>query len=141
MHRGRVRGTHGAPLRHGRRPLPTLGSDTVRLIVGILGFLSLILGLAGAALMARAMALGTTPTSPVGQLWYDTDRGSLNLVQVVLERHLWPPLWQDVVFPVLQQPAPLVAGIAVAAGLVLLLFARRRRTTTGNGKRRLFSSR
>lgn len=113
----------------------------MRLIVGILGFLSLILGLAGAALMARAMALGTTPTSPVGQLWYDTDRGSLNLVQVVLERHLWPPLWQDVVFPVLQQPAPLVAGIAVAAGLVLLLLARRRRTTTGNGKRRLFSSR
>jgi len=110
-------------------------------MVGILGLLSLILGLAGTALMARAVAVGMRPTSPVGELWYDTDRGSLNLVQVVLERHIWPPLWQDVVFPVLRQPTPLVAGVAVAVGILLLLLVRGRRGTTGNGKRRLFSSR
>ena len=113
----------------------------MRLIFGILGLVSLILGLGGAALMARAAALGMAPTGPVGQLWYDADRGSLNLVQVVLERHLWPPLWQDVAFPVLRQPAPVVAGIALVIGVGLLFLIRRRRGTTGNGKRRLFSNR
>ena len=114
----------------------------MRVILGLLGLLLLLAGVAGAGLMARALALGMAPESPLGQLWYDAHRASLNMVQVVLERHLWPPLWQDVVFPALQRPAPVVTGVALILGVILLLLARRRGPgTTGNGKRRLFSGR
>jgi hypothetical protein len=59
----------------------------------------------------------------LGRIWFDQDPGSLNLLQAVVERYLWPPLWWQGVQPLLEQPAaPLLAGF----GLVLLLLTRLR---------------
>jgi hypothetical protein len=67
---------------------------------------------------------GTYDPLQLGTLWYQIDRASLNLVQAVIERHVYPALWQDVIFPLLVWPAWLVlGGFAVAFGL---LFAARR---------------
>jgi predicted anti-sigma-YlaC factor YlaD len=60
-------------------------------------------------------ATGSFGLRPLGQLWYQIDRGSLNLVQAVIERYLWPPLWEGVV-AVLRLPAAptlLVVGAAL----------------------------
>jgi hypothetical protein len=96
----------------------------VRFIVGFLGFLSLLVGLAAAGLIAAAAASGQAVMQPLGQLWFNLDRGSLNLAQATIERGVWPPLWQSGIFPVLQQPAPYVALGALAIAIVLLLLAR-----------------
>ncbi|HTY70282.1 MAG TPA: hypothetical protein VMH36_26755 [Alphaproteobacteria bacterium] len=62
---------------------------------------------------------GTYDPLQLGTLWYQVDRASLNLVQAVVERHLHPVLWQDVIFPLLVWPAWLVlGGLAVLFGLL-----------------------
>ena len=53
---------------------------------------------------------------PAGELWYRIDVGSLNLVQAVIERYLWPPLWDPVLSSLLHLPAivvPAVPGLAL----------------------------
>ena len=66
---------------------------------------------------------GAFPATALGQHWYDVDRSSLGLVQVVIERYIWPPLWPPVAW-ILLRPAWLVFGIL---GLALTLIFRRRR--------------
>ena len=60
---------------------------------------------------------------PLGALWYDLDPGSLNLVQAVIERYIWEPLWDPLLITVLQWPAVAVFGVLglalFAVGLVL----------------------
>ena len=76
---------------------------------------------------------GTYDPLQLGTLWYQLDRGSLNLVQAVVERYVHPILWQDGIFPLLVWPAWLVlGGLAVLLGLV---FGRRgpRRRRRGFG--------
>ncbi|MEX2628315.1 MAG: hypothetical protein WD341_00135 [Tistlia sp.] len=99
----------------------------MRLLARLLGYLLLIAALA--ALAVDLLAWSTTGRfrlSELGALWAQIDRPSLNLVQAVLERHVWQPLW-DGLFWVLLQPAVLVLGLP---GLVLLLLGRR-----GGGRR------
>jgi len=55
---------------------------------------------------------------PAGELWYRVDVASLNLVQAVIERYIWPPLWDPVIATVLQWPA-----LAVFALPAVLCFA------------------
>ena len=55
---------------------------------------------------------------PAGQFWYALDSGSLNLTQAVVERYLWPPLWDPVILSVLQLPAIVVIGVP---GLLIIL--------------------
>ena len=92
----------------------------------ILGWLLLALALlaAGAETVASLRA-GEWQPMALGQLWYDLHRGSLNLMQAVVQRYLHPAIWDPGVIFVLQWPAWLVALIP---GAILLFFSRRRRS-------------
>ena len=57
--------------------------------------------------------------TPLGQAWYSQHVKSLNLTQVVLERHLWPPLWDPGMVTILQWPVWMAfAGLAIVLGIV-----------------------
>ncbi len=56
---------------------------------------------------------------PAGELWYRIDVGSLNLVQAVIARYVWPPLWDPVLTSLLQLPAIVVPAVPGLALLVL----------------------
>ena len=67
---------------------------------------------------------------PVGQMWYLIDKDSLGLFQVVVERYIWPPLWEHVFFNLLQLPSiviPLVPALVLMALCVLRGRPRRKR--------------
>jgi hypothetical protein len=67
--------------------------------------------------------------TPAGKTWYQLSPGSLNLLQAVIERHIWKTLWNPIILTVLLQPVWLVLGLP---GLLLALVPRPR-------KRRRFS--
>ena len=73
--------------------------------------------------------------SPLGQIWFDLHPGSLNLVQAVLERYVWQPLWDPGITSVLLMPA---LPLFLVPGLVLVLLCRRR---SGPSHRRFFRPR
>ncbi|MFC4351327.1 hypothetical protein ACFOW6_07215 [Fodinicurvata halophila] len=63
-----------------------------------------------------------------GALWYSLDPGSLNLVQAVIERYLWPPLWDPALLEVLRLPAvPFFLGVGALCLLLVRLGRRRQR--------------
>lgn len=99
----------------------------MRLLARLLGYLFLFLALAALAYDLLAWrTTGSFSLSDLGSLWAEVDRSSLNLVQAVLERHVWEPLW-DGLFWILLQPALLVFAVL---GLVLVLLGR-----LGGGRR------
>ncbi len=55
-----------------------------------------------------------------GELWAAIDRGSLNLIQAVIQRYVAPWLWEQVVLPLLLAPAWLV--LAVPGAVLVWLF-------------------
>lgn len=57
--------------------------------------------------------------SPLGQIWFDLHPGSLNLVQAVIERYIWEPLWEPGIATILQWPAFL--DFLVPGALILAL--------------------
>ena len=59
----------------------------------------------------------------LGRLWNKWSPGSLQLIQPAIERYLWPPLWGEVLFPIIRQPASLVFGVL---GLILWALGRPR---------------
>ena len=59
----------------------------------------------------------------LGQLWYDLDRSSLNLVQAVTLRYISAFLWDRVIVNVLLCWA---FAALIGLGLVILLLARKR---------------
>ncbi|GAB5470437.1 MAG: hypothetical protein Kilf2KO_34670 [Rhodospirillales bacterium] len=64
--------------------------------------------------------------SSLGDIWALVDRDSLLLLEPALVRHVAPWTWEDLVFPLLQQPALLVLGLlGLALMLLSRLFARR----------------
>jgi ABC-type Fe3+ transport system permease subunit len=67
---------------------------------------------------------GHWAATPTGKAWYQASPGSLNLMQAVIERHIWKTLWNPIILTVLLQPIWLVLGIP---GLLLALLARSRR--------------
>ena len=97
-------------------------------------------------LLAAALVLGAdlaatgdgsqTALEPLGALWYSLDPGSLNLIQAVIERYVWEPLWDPVLITALQWPA--AATFAVPGALLTgVSFLRRpaREDTAGDANR------
>ena len=77
------------------------------------------------------------PGMAAGELWYRLAPEAPNTVQAVIQRRLYPALWDDVVLPLLLWPAPLVliafAALMAAVGLLLSLAFRGRRRPDANG--------
>ena len=64
---------------------------------------------------------------PAGEMWFLIDKDSLGLVQVVVERYIWPPLWDPVLFSLLQLPSIVVPALVLLALCTLRVRHRRRR--------------
>ena len=100
----------------------------MRIIGAFIGWLLIIAGLAVAGReVIDLVDTGAYHLIPLGQVWFELHAPSQPLVQTVIERYIWPPLWDFGLAPLLHLPAALTSGLL---GLGLLLFCRRR------GKRR-----
>jgi hypothetical protein len=95
------------------------------IVVRVLGVL-LLLGavVAGVEQFQMWSTTGRFTALALGQLWYNIDPPSLNLVQAVIERHVWPPLWDPVILTILRWPAWLALGVP---GIMLLVMPGSRR--------------
>lgn len=86
-----------------------------------------IIVLAGLAVLVRdAIAWYQTKIwAPValGQLWYEADRSSLNLVQAVTERYISRFLWDPIIVSILLWRA---FAVLIAVGALLLIVFRKR---------------
>ena len=93
--------------------------------------------LAGLAVLARDVfvSIDTKHWAPiaVGQLWFDLDRSSLNLVQAVVQRYIHPFLWDPIIVTILLCWA--FAVLMVLALLILALSGRRARRSTTVSRR------
>ncbi len=100
----------------------------MRLGVRIFGLL-LLLGALGAAAWQFQFWAQTGRYVPValGQMWFNLDPPSLNLVQAVIERYVWPPLWDPVLLTILRGPAWAVLGLPALILLILPMGRRRRK--------------
>ena len=63
---------------------------------------------------------GHWQASSAGKVWYSLAPGSLNLLQAIIERHIWQPLWPPILW-ILLRPVWLVLA---APGLILVLWPR-----------------
>ena len=102
------------------------------IVVKILAVFLLVLGL---ALLALGLWLGFGGHDLAiagGQLWFALDKESLNTAQVVVQRYIYPDLWDWIFVPLLLRPAwqalaiPTV-GFLVLGGALFVLAQRRRR--------------
>ena len=66
---------------------------------------------------------GQWAATSAGKVWYGLSPGSLNLLQAVVERHIWQPLWPAILW-ILLRPVWLVLA---APGLILAFWPRRQR--------------
>ncbi len=97
------------------------------MIVGrVIGWLVV---LAGLAVLARdvTVRIDTGRWAPIalGQLWYELNRSSLNLVQAVIQRYVSPFLWNPIIVSILL--CWTFAVLLLAGGLTLAIFRKRRR--------------
>ena len=67
--------------------------------------------------------LGVLTFITTGELWFTWHNGSLNLLQAVTQRYIFPQLWDPIFVTVLLWPAFLVIGVP---GLILSYVFRRR---------------
>ena len=88
-------------------------------------FFGWVLFFAGLAVLAHDAILWreTGHWTPIllGQLWYDVSAPSLNLAQVVVQRYLWPPLWNGAIVTLLLCWA---FAVLMGAGILLVLVFR-----------------
>lgn len=113
----------------GRRTTRGNTNRLVRSVGRLLGWLLVLAAFASLVYdLIRVAQGGAFRLSPLGQIWFAIDPGSLNLSQAVVERYIWPPLWDPVILWVLQLPAALVF---LLPGLLLLLSLGRSRRRFG----------
>lgn len=84
--------------------------------------------LAGLSLLARDLIawFDSKIWAPVavGQLWYEIDRSSLNLVQAVIQRYVSPFLWDRIIVNILLCWA---SALLIGLGAAVLLLTRTNR--------------
>ena len=99
------------------------------IIVGrIFGWLLIAASLAAAGReLVSWLETGAYRTVAAGELWYDLDPASLNLVQAVVQRYLLSELWDPVIATALLAPAWALLSIPGLALAVLFRRGRRRR--------------
>jgi hypothetical protein len=106
----------------------------MRIIGRLIGW---IFFLAGAAVLVRDVFvwIDTKHWAPIalGQLWFDLNRSSLNLVQAVVQRYIHPFLWDPIIVTILLCWA--FAVLMVLGVLMLAIFGRRPRTVAPLGRR------
>jgi len=95
------------------------------MIVGrVIGWIVLLFG--GAVLVRDVLVwIDTKHWAPIalGQLWYQLNRSSLNLVQAVIQRYIHPFLWDPIIVSVLLSWA--FAVLMILGALLLVVFRRR----------------
>lgn len=95
------------------------------MIIGrIIGWILLIFGLMliGNEILASLKA-GEWAPQLLGQMWFELDVESLNLVQALIQRYLFPQLWDPIIVELLLWPAWV---IFIVPGLLLLILFRKR---------------
>lgn len=74
----------------------------------------------------EAVRAGAWRIIPAGEIWFELHNGSLNLVQVIVQRYLHPFLWDPVIAGFLQWPLwASLGGLGVA--LTIIFGSRRAR--------------
>jgi hypothetical protein len=101
------------------------GGRGASMIVGrLIGWVAF---LAGAAVLVRdgLVWINTKHWAPIalGQLWYQLDRSSLNLVQAVTQRYIHPFLWDPIIVTILLSWA---FAVLMVLGVLLLAVFRKR---------------
>ena len=101
------------------------GGRGASMIVGrLIGWVAF---LAGAAVLVRdgLVWINTKHWAPIalGQLWYQLDRSSLNLVQAVTQRYIHPFLWDPIIVTILLSWA---FAVLMIVGVLLLVVFRKR---------------
>lgn len=97
----------------------------MRLILRLLGAV-LVLAALWPLVREMAMLLDGAGHSfiPLGQLWFEINPASLNMLQAGIQRRIAPWLWEDAIQPVLTWPA---WPVLLALGLALIALGRIRR--------------
>jgi protein-S-isoprenylcysteine O-methyltransferase Ste14 len=105
------------------------------MIVGrLIGWIAFLGG--GAVLMRDVLVwVDTKRWAPIalGQLWFDLNRASLNLVQAVVQRYVHPFLWDPIIVSILLCWA---FAVLMGLGLVILTLSWRRARRTAPLSRR-----
>jgi hypothetical protein len=96
----------------------------MRIFGRVLGWLLILAAVAvlGADALV-ALESGQFGPRPAGQLWFQLDAGSLNLVQAVVQRYLHPSIWDPGITAILLLPAFVVLAVP---GVLLALLCRPR---------------
>ena len=58
----------------------------------------------------------------LGEWWFRISPGGINLTQAVIQRYIWPTLWDPLILNLLEEPAAAVLGLP---GLAILFLVRR----------------
>ena len=86
----------------------------------VLGYILVIVGAAAGFIdLYRSVQVDRMVMTPLGEIWYTYSRETLNVTQAVVQRYLWPPLWDPGVQTFLQLPAWL--AMFILAALILLV--------------------
>ena len=117
-------------IRQGGRNVATKGSRRgykggMKTVGRWAGWLLVLLAVAAAVYDGlAALREGSYHVSSLGELWFALHRGSLGLAQEVVQRYLFPWLWDPAIATLLTWPAVAVFGVP---GVLLVALCRGRR--------------
>lgn len=103
-------------------------------VLRVIGNVFVILAMAALGVGVWLWLSGRDLAQAAGQIWYDLDKASLNLIQAVVQRYVHPAVWDSVFVPWLLMPgwralAVLAIGCLAIGGLLLFAATRRPRRT------------